>query len=81
MGALQYVIKRLGLYLAVVLIGLSITFLLPRFMPANPIEAYIGQLQSRANGTLTPEAIVSLRANLEELYASRATSLPNTCPT
>jgi peptide/nickel transport system permease protein len=68
MGALQYVIKRLGLYLAVVLIGLSITFLLPRFMPANPIEAYIGQLQSRANGTLTPEAIVSLRANLEELY-------------
>lgn len=68
MGILQYVAKRIGLYLAVLFIGLSITFLLPRFMPANPIEAYISQLQSRANGSLTPEAIAEMRVNLEELY-------------
>jgi peptide/nickel transport system permease protein len=68
MGVIQYVAKRIGLYLAVLFIGLSITFLLPRFMPANPIEAYISQLQSRANGTLTPEAIAEMRVNLEELY-------------
>ncbi len=37
-------------------------------MPANPIDGYIGQLQARASGALTPEAIEGLRANLEELY-------------
>jgi len=68
MGVLQYVAKRIGLYIAVLFIGLTITFLLPRLMPANPIDGYIGQLQSRASGALTPEAIAGLRANLEELY-------------
>ncbi|MDR3471034.1 MAG: ABC transporter permease [Devosia sp.] len=68
MGILQYVGKRIAVYLAVLLIGLTITFFLPRLMPANPIEAYIGQLQSRANGTLSSEAIASMRTNLEELY-------------
>jgi peptide/nickel transport system permease protein len=68
MGIVKYVAKRLGVYLAVLLIGLTITFFLPRFMPANPIEAYISQLQSRANGSLTPDAIASMRASLEELY-------------
>jgi peptide/nickel transport system permease protein len=68
MGIVQYVAKRIGLYLAVLFIGLSITFLLPRFMPADPIEAYISQMQSRSNGALSAEAIVDMRANLEELY-------------
>lgn len=68
MGVLQYVAKRIGIYLCVLLIGLTITFLLPRFMPANPIEAYISQLQSRANGQLSQEAIEDMRANLQELY-------------
>jgi peptide/nickel transport system permease protein len=53
MGVVQYVAKRVGLYLAVLFIGLTITFLLPRLMPANPIDGYIGQLQARASGALT----------------------------
>ena len=61
MGVLQYVAKRVGLYLAVLFIGLTITFFLPRLLPTNPIDAYIGQLQSRANGQLTSEAIAQLR--------------------
>jgi peptide/nickel transport system permease protein len=68
MGVLQYVAKRVGLYLAVLFIGLTITFFLPRLLPTNPIDAYIGQLQSRANGQLTSEAIAQLRTSLEELY-------------
>jgi peptide/nickel transport system permease protein len=68
MGVLQYVAKRLGLYFAVLFIGLTITFLLPRLMPTNPIDGYIGQLQARASGALTAEAIADLRANLEQLY-------------
>jgi peptide/nickel transport system permease protein len=68
MGVLQYVAKRVGLYLAVLFIGLTITFLLPRLMPTNPIDGYIGQLQARASGALTPESIAALRENLEQLY-------------
>src|SRR5688500_5434127 len=68
MGVVQYVAKRIGLYLAVLFIGLTITFLLPRVMPTNPIDGYIGQLQSRASGALTPESIAALRENLEQLY-------------
>jgi peptide/nickel transport system permease protein len=65
---MQYVAKRVGLYLAVLFIGLTITFLLPRVMPTNPIDGYISQLQTRASGALTPESIAELRVNLEQLY-------------
>ena len=68
MGVLSFVAKRIGLYLAVLFIGLTITFMLPRLMPINPVDGYIGQIQSRANGTLTPEAIAEMRTNLEQLY-------------
>jgi peptide/nickel transport system permease protein len=37
-------------------------------MPTNPIDGYIGQVQSRAGQTLTPEAVADLRKSLEELY-------------
>jgi len=68
MGVLAFVAKRIGLYFAVLFIGLTITFLLPRLMPINPVDGYIGQLQSRANGTMTAEAITELRGTLETLY-------------
>jgi peptide/nickel transport system permease protein len=68
MGVLSFVAKRIGLYFAVLFIGLTITFLLPRLMPINPVDGYIGQIQSRANGSLTAEAIAELRTTLEQLY-------------
>ena len=68
MGLLQYVAKRVGLYFAVLFIGLTITFFLPRVMPTNPIDGYIGQIQARASGALTAEAVGQLRESLEELY-------------
>jgi peptide/nickel transport system permease protein len=71
MGVLSFVAKRIGLYLAVLFIGLTITFMLPRLLPINPVDGYIGQLQSRANGTMTAEAITELRSTLETLYGLR----------
>ena len=71
MGVLAFVAKRIGIYFAVLFIGLTITFLLPRLMPINPVDGYIGQLQSRANGTMTAEAITELRSTLETLYGLR----------
>ena len=69
MGVLQYFAKRIAVYFAVLFIGLTITFFLPRLLPTNPIDAYIGQLQAQCQqASLTPEAIADLRVSLEELY-------------
>ncbi len=68
MGVAAFIAKRIALYFAVLFIGLSITFALPRLMPVNPIDGYIGELQSRASSTIDPEGIAELRENLEELY-------------
>jgi len=64
----QYVLQRFASYLAVLFIGLTITFFLPRLMPGDPINNYISQVQARAGQTLSPEATQQLRASLEELY-------------
>jgi peptide/nickel transport system permease protein len=68
MGFVRYVLKRFLSYLLVLFIGITITFFLPRFMPGNPIDNYISQVQARAGQTLTPEAAQQLRSSLEELY-------------
>lgn len=64
----QYVLQRFVSYLAVLFIGITITFFLPRFMPGDPINNYINQIQARANQTMSPEAVQKLRDNLAELY-------------
>lgn len=68
MGFLQYALKRIASYLLVLFAGITITFFLPRFMPGDPINNYISQVQSRAQQTLSPEALQQLRSSLEELY-------------
>ena len=51
----QYILQRFVTYLAVLFIGITITFFLPRLMPGDPINNYISQVQSRAGQTLSPE--------------------------
>jgi peptide/nickel transport system permease protein len=68
MGFVQYCVKRIAVYIAVLFIGITITFFLPRFLPSNPIDSYIAQMQNQAGQTLSPEAIQKLRVSLEELY-------------
>src|SRR5262245_43227054 len=68
MGLAQYITGRVLAYLLVLFIGITITFFLPRMLPSDPIEGYIGQLQSQAGQTLTPEALQNLRDSLADLY-------------
>lgn len=71
----QYVLQRFATYLAVLFIGLTITFFLPRFMPGDPISNYIQQIQARANQTLSPEAVEQIRDSLAELYGLKGSLL------
>src|SRR6476646_4536755 len=68
MGFVRYVLQRFVSYLLVLFIGITITFFLPRFMPGDPINNYISQVQARAGQTMSPEATQQLRDSLAELY-------------
>ncbi|MFN8487171.1 MAG: ABC transporter permease [Caldilineaceae bacterium] len=68
MGLVQYIIQRLVTYFLVLFIGITITFFLPRFMPSDPIEGYIAQMQNQAGQNLSTQAIADLRSSLKQLY-------------
>ncbi len=68
MKLLQYLGSRFVAYIAVLFIGVTITFFLPRLMPSDPIEGYIAQMQNQAGQTITPEAMDELRVQLRRLY-------------
>jgi peptide/nickel transport system permease protein len=58
--------KRLGLFVLVVFIGINITYVVTHATPINPVEATLGQLT--AFGNSSPEAVDMLRESLRELY-------------
>jgi len=68
MGLLQYIVSRIGSYLVVLFIGLTITFFSPRLMPSDPIEQYIFELQSTAGQSLSVEEMAYLRETLSQIY-------------
>lgn len=62
----EYILPRLVQWLLVIFIGVSVTFLIPRLSPVNPIEQAIGRLTTFQD--LSPEATLALRESLEDLY-------------
>jgi peptide/nickel transport system permease protein len=61
-----YVLKRLGLFLLVVFIGVNITYFVTHATPIDPVAASVGQMT--AFGNSSPEAVEMLRESLRELY-------------
>jgi peptide/nickel transport system permease protein len=68
MGLLNYLLSRIGSYFVVLFVGLTITFFLPRFLPSDPIENYIVQLEQQAGQSMTPEEMESIRETLQQIY-------------
>jgi peptide/nickel transport system permease protein len=68
MGLLQYLASRIGSYLVVLFIGLTITFFLPRLLPSDPIENYIVQLEQQAGQAMSPEDVQAIRETLQQIY-------------
>ena len=73
MALLQYISGRIGSYLLVLFIGITITFFLPRFMPGDPIQNYIFELETQAGQTLSPEEMAHLRETLSQIYGLEGT--------
>ena len=68
MGLVKYIAGRIGVYFVVLFTGITIIFFLPRMMPADPVEAYIGRLQSDASLVLDADEVEAIRAQMTELY-------------
>ena len=67
----EYVLPRLVQWFLVIIIGVTITFLIPRLSPVNPVDQAIGRLT--AFQSLSPEATLALRESLQDLYGLEGT--------
>jgi peptide/nickel transport system permease protein len=62
----EYILPRLVQWVLVIFIGVTITFLIPRLSPINPVDQALGRLT--AFQSLSPEATLALRESLLDLY-------------
>jgi peptide/nickel transport system permease protein len=64
---IKYLIQRLGQFLLVIFVGITVTFIVPRLSPTNPVEQKINQMMvSGAN--IHPEALENFRQAMTEMY-------------
>ena len=54
---MRFVVSRLGFYLVAFWVSVTLNFLLPRFMPGDPVSRMLSQSQGR----MTPEQVDQMR--------------------
>lgn len=69
---LRFLVGRLATYVAVVLFGTTFIFLIPRFLPIDPVEAMIGRLLSQG-AYMQEEQVRALRESLSDAFGLRGT--------
>jgi peptide/nickel transport system permease protein len=62
----QYIVPRVVQWIFVIFVGVSITFLIPRLSPVNPVDQAIGRLSSFQ--MMDPNAALVMRETLTDLY-------------
>jgi peptide/nickel transport system permease protein len=62
----QYILPRLGQWVFVIFVGVSVTFLIPRLSPVNPVDQALGRLNSFQ--LMDPKATLAMRETLQDLY-------------
>ena len=64
---LRYLIPRFLQFLTIIFVGITVTFVIPRLAPTNPVEAQIAMMIARGE-SIDPQSIASMRAALTDLY-------------
>ena len=64
---LRYLIPRTIQFLTIIFVGITVTFIIPRLAPTDPVEAQVSMMTARGS-SLDPESIESMRAALTEMY-------------
>ena len=55
---MRFVLRRLAFYLVAFWVSVTLNFLLPRFMPGDPIS----RMMSQSQGRMTPEQVAQLQS-------------------
>lgn len=71
---LSYLIPRLGQYVMVIFLGVTITFLIPRLSPNDPVEQQVARLMM-SGSQVSPEEVIALRVALTEMYGLEGSNL------
>jgi peptide/nickel transport system permease protein len=64
---LGYLIPRFLQFLTIIFVGITVTFIIPRLSPTDPVAAQISMMMARGE-TVDPLAINSMRAALTDMY-------------
>jgi peptide/nickel transport system permease protein len=64
---LGYILPRIGQYIIVVFIGVTVTFIIPRLSPSDPVQAQINRHMT-AGVNFTADQMDDFRASLTALY-------------
>ncbi len=64
---LRYLIPRILQTLTIIFVGITVTFIIPRLSPTDPVESQISMMMARGN-TLDAQSVASMRAALTEMY-------------
>jgi peptide/nickel transport system permease protein len=64
---LKYLLQRIGQCVLVIFVGITITFIIPRLVPTDPVEVAIARANAAGQYT-APEAVEKIRQALTELY-------------
>lgn len=62
-----YILQRIGQFILVVFIGITVTFIVPRLSPTNPVEQKINQMMT-SGASVYPEAVEKFREAVTEMY-------------
>jgi peptide/nickel transport system permease protein len=69
---LNYLIPRIGQYIMVIFVGVTLTFIIPRLSPNDPVETQVNQMMM-SGSHVSPEEIEYLRLALSEMYGLAGT--------
>lgn len=64
---LNYLVPRVAQYILVIFLGVTLTFIIPRLSPNDPVERQVSQLMM-SGSHVSPEAIIAMREALTEMY-------------
>jgi len=62
----EYILPRILQWFVVIFVGVTITFLIPRLSPVNPVDQAIARLSGFQ--AMDPNAALMMRESLEDLY-------------
>ena len=63
----KFLLSRILTFVLVIFIGITTVFIVPRFMPTDPVEAMLGRMTMNS-GTMSPEAVDKIRESLSAMY-------------